>query len=142
MRRSFVALVALALISCVPPQQQSPPPGYSGQPGAPPPECKMGSDGQQACGYGCMMGSDGRVACADTPDGTCAMGSDGRVTCTQVARPAGGPAGGPPPECKMGSDGQQYCGYNCKMGSNGRFYCASRPDGQCALNADGTFACP
>jgi hypothetical protein len=140
-RRSVVALGLLALASCVPPQ--APPPDYSGQPGAQPTECKMGSDGQQACGYHCMMGSDGHTACADTPNGRCAMGSDGRVTCTQLAGPAGAPPpGSPPPECRMGSDGQQYCGYNCRMGSNGRFYCASRPDGQCALNSDGTFACP
>ena len=141
MRTLMAAMIVLGLGSmrCVPPSQ-------TGQPMAPPTggavsECKMGSDGQQVCGYNCKMGSDGHFACADTPDGVCAMGSDGRVTCSHVAGPAA-PAGGPPPECKMGSDGQQYCGYNCKMGSNGRFYCASRPDGQCAMNSDGTFTCP
>src|SRR5690242_19533667 len=42
-----------------------------------PPECRMGSDGRQACGYHCKMGSDGVMACADTPDGVCKMGADG-----------------------------------------------------------------
>ena len=104
------------------------------------PQCRMGSNGQQACGFNCRMGSDGVMACADTPDGTCAMGSNGRVTCSQVR--GGGATGGPPPECRMGSDGQQVCGYNCRMGSNGHFYCANRADGQCAFNSNGTFTCP
>lgn len=105
------------------------------------PECRMGSNGRQACGFNCRMGSDGVTACADTPDGVCAMGSNGRITCSQL-RGGGGSVGGPPPECRMGSDGQQTCGYNCRMGSNGRFYCASRSDGQCAFNSNGTFTCP
>ncbi len=44
-------------------------------------------------------------------------------------------------ECKMGSDGAQVCGYHCRLGSNGQIYCADTPDGSCALQADGTFAC-
>jgi hypothetical protein len=129
-----------------PPQQPIAPapsaPVYAAPPpAAPAPSCRMGSNGQQACGYNCRMGSDGIMACADTPDGVCALGSDGRVTCSQL-RSGGGTPGGPPPECRMGSDGQQTCGYNCRMGSNGRMYCASRPDGQCAFNSNGTFTCP
>jgi len=46
------------------------------------------------------------------------------------------------PECKMGSNGQQTCGYNCKLGSSGTWYCASKPEFQCALNATGTWTCP
>jgi hypothetical protein len=46
------------------------------------------------------------------------------------------------PECKMGSDGQNTCGYNCKLGSAGHWYCASTPQGQCALNSNGTWTCP
>ncbi len=46
------------------------------------------------------------------------------------------------PECKMGSDGQNTCGYNCKLGSDGHWYCASKPEGQCALNATGSWTCP
>ena len=64
----------------------------------------------------------------------------GCIGATQAGTPPPGGAGRS--ECRMGSDGQQYCGYNCRMGSNGQFYCASRPDGQCALNSDGTFTCP
>lgn len=118
------------------PRYQAPAPAAA----APPPSCRMGSNGQQACGYNCRMGSDGLMACADTPDGVCAMGSNGRVTCSQVG--GGGATGGPPPECRMGSDGRQTCGYNCRMGSNGRMYCASRADAQCAFNSNGTFTCP
>lgn len=51
-------------------------------------------------------------------------------------------AGEPEPECRMGTNGRQTCGYNCRMGTNGQFYCASRPDGRCAMNTDGTFSCP
>ncbi|MGC4121091.1 MAG: hypothetical protein QM765_42240 [Myxococcales bacterium] len=128
------------------------------QPTRPAPECRMGTNGVQACGYHCQMGTDGVFACANTPDGVCAMGTNGRVTCSnlgagveeaprrhehgrehehereRVRRPA--------PECRMGSDGTNVCGYNCRMGSNGRFYCASTPDGQCAFNSNGTFTCP
>lgn len=103
------------------------------------PECRMGSDGQNVCGYNCMMGSDGHFACANTPDGVCAMGSDGRVSCSQLSATQ---QNAPPPECRMGSDGQNVCGYDCQMGSNGHIYCASRPDGRCAFNSDGTYSCP
>jgi len=125
-----------------PPPAPAPAPVYAAPPpAAPAPSCRMGSNGQQACGYNCRMGSDGIMACADTPDGVCAMGSNGRVTCSQL-RSGGSGSGGPPPECRMGSDGQQTCGYNCRMGSNGHFYCASRADGQCAFNSNGTYTCP
>jgi hypothetical protein len=120
------------------PQYQQPLPAPRAQTQAP--TCRMGSNGAQACGYNCRMGSDGVMACADTPDGVCAMGSDGRVNCSRVG--GSGVVGGPPPECRMGTDGRQVCGHNCRMGTNGRMYCASRPDGQCAMNTDGTFTCP
>jgi hypothetical protein len=42
----------------------------------------------------------------------------------------------------MGSDGINSCGYNCRMGSDGHFYCATVPNGQCALNSNGTYSCP
>ncbi len=132
MIRSFV--VVLALLASLASSRSRP---IASQPGQP--ECKMGSDGRQVCGYNWLMGSDGIVACANTPDGRCAMSSDGRAVCSQVERPS---AAGPPPECRMGSDGTQVCGYNCRLGSNGRYYCASIPDGHCALNSDGTFSCP
>lgn len=128
----------------VPPQQ----PQYAPQPQAyvppaqPAPSCRMGTDGRQACGYNCRMGTDGVMVCADTPDGACAMGTDGRVTCSQLGRGAMAPSGGPPPSCRMGTDGQNVCGYNCQMGTNGHMYCASRPDGRCAFNTNGTFSCP
>ncbi len=111
----------------------------------PAPSCRMGSDGRQACGYNCRIGSDGVAACADTPNGTCAIDSSGQVTCSQLG---GGPRGGmligagPKPECRMGSNGRNTCGYNCRLGSGGSFFCASRPDGQCAMNSDGTWTCP
>ncbi len=108
---------------------------------AQPPECHMGADGRQACGYNCRMGADGIEACADTPNGTCAMGTNGHMTCSQVAG-AGAVAGAPPPECRMSSRGQNRCGYHCEYGSNGEVYCASRPDGHCAMNSDGTWSCP
>ena len=57
--------------------------------------------------------------------------------------PTNKPASSPgAPECKTGSRGQKTCGYNCKLGSDGDWYCASRPDGQCALNATGSWTCP
>jgi hypothetical protein len=115
---------------------------HASRAGEPEPECRMGTNGQQACGYNCRMGTDGRVACADTPDGVCAMGTNGRVTCSRVARGGHRRAGDPEPECRMGTNGRQTCGYNCRMGTNGQFYCASRPDGRCAMNTDGTFSCP
>lgn len=105
------------------------------------PECRMGSDGRQACGFNCRIGSDGVSACADSPNGVCAIGSNGRVTCSRVSGSGLAPAG-PPPECKMSSRGVNTCGYNCRHGSRGDVYCASRPDGQCALNSDGTWSCP
>ncbi len=52
------------------------------------------------------------------------------------------PAAPGAPECKMGSNGQNTCGYNCKLGSDGSWYCASKPEHQCALNASGTWTCP
>jgi hypothetical protein len=106
------------------------------------PECRMGSNGRQACGYNCEIGADGISACADTPDGACAQGADGHVTCTQLAVRGGANAGGKPPECRTGTDGLQVCGYNCRMGTNGRFYCATMPEGECAMNTNGTFTCP
>lgn len=64
--------------------------GTSFEPGDPstwpPPDCRMGTDGRQACGYDCSMGTDGVVSCADTPNGRCAMGTDGRVVCSQLGR--------------------------------------------------------
>jgi hypothetical protein len=54
----------------------------------------------------------------------------------------GANAGGQQPDCKAGSDGINVCGYNCKQGTNGRMYCATRPEGTCAQNHDGTFTCP
>ena len=64
------------------------------------PECHMGADGRQACGYHCKMGADGVEACANTPDGACAMGADGHVVCSQVAASNGG---GPPPHNANGT---------------------------------------
>jgi hypothetical protein len=52
------------------------------------------------------------------------------------------PRAAPAPECRMGSDGQNTCGYNCRLGSDGHFYCSSVPNGHCALNSDGSFSCP
>ncbi|MDX2010469.1 MAG: hypothetical protein SFW67_09780 [Myxococcaceae bacterium] len=46
------------------------------------------------------------------------------------------------PECRMGTDGVNECGYNCRMGTNGRMYCASVPNGECAFNSNGTYTCP
>jgi hypothetical protein len=106
------------------------------------PECKVGSNGRQACGYNCDIGSDGVSACADTPDGSCTKGEDGHVTCTQLAVRGGANAGGRPPECRTGTDGLKVCGYNCRLGTNGRFYCATMPDGECTMNPNGTFTCP
>lgn len=103
------------------------------------PECRMSTNGRQACGYNCKMGTDGVYVCADTPNGRCAMGTDGRVTCSQLRQ--GARADDPPPECRMGTDGKNTCGYNCRMGTNGRYYCASTPNGRCAMNTDGTFTC-
>jgi len=111
------------------------PPTNPGQP-----QCRQGTDGVQACGYACMMGTDGHMACANSPDGVCAMGNDGHVTCSQVA--GGGAAAPPPPTCKTSANGSQACGYNCQFGANGNVYCASRPDGRCQMNADGSFSCP
>jgi len=109
--------------------------------GAPPPQCRMGTDGQNVCGYNCRMGTNGHMYCAATPDGRCAMNTDGTFTCSG-APSVGTYGGGPPPECRMGTDGVNTCGYNCRMGTDGHFYCASRPDGRCAFNSDGTFTCP
>lgn len=107
------------------------------------PECKMGSNGQNVCGYHCEMGSNGRVYCADTPDGKCSFNSDGTYTCTQLAHTRQAvAANGPEPECKLQSNGKKVCGYNCRTGSNGRAYCSSIPNGECSLNSDGTFSCP
>ena len=107
----------------------------------PEPECRMGTDGRQACGFNCKMGTDGVMACADTPDGKCAMSTDGSVTCSELAARSRR-SGEKEAECRMGTDGRQVCGYNCKMGTNGRMYCASVPNGRCAMNTDGTFTCP
>ena len=53
-----------------------------------------------------------------------------------------GPGAAPPTECRMGSDGMNVCGYNCRLGANGHMYCSGIPNGQCALNSDGSFTCP
>jgi hypothetical protein len=105
------------------------------------PECRMSTNGQQACGYHCKMGTDGVFVCADTPNGVCAMSTNGRVTCSELAGRGGVDADDPPPDCHMGTNGQQTCGYNCRMGTNGRYYCASTPNGTCAMNTNGTFTC-
>jgi hypothetical protein len=42
----------------------------------------------------------------------------------------------------MSSNGTNVCGYNCMYASNGQVSCASRPDGRCAFNSDGTLTCP
>jgi hypothetical protein len=112
---------------------------------APGTRCLMGSDGRNACGYNCRIGSDGVSACADTPDGACSIDAYGHASCSRVGGygyRVAGVAPGPKPECRMGSDGVNTCGYNCRMGSNGHFYCSSVPNGQCAFNSDGTFSCP
>jgi len=61
------------------------------------------------------------------------------LACGMPATPAAAPG---QPECKMGSRGNQTCGYNCKLGADGDWYCASKPEGQCALNATGSWTCP
>ena len=48
----------------------------------------------------------------------------------------------PAPECRMSSNGTNVCGYNCQYASNGDVSCASRPDGHCAFNSDGSLTCP
>jgi hypothetical protein len=105
------------------------------------PQCRMGAGGQQACGYHCAMGADGVMACADTENGSCAMGSNGRVTCSHVGRGHSGRSQAPT-ECRMGTDGQNVCGYHCQMGTNGHIYCSATPNGHCAMNSNGTFSCP
>jgi hypothetical protein len=101
----------------------------------------MGTDGINVCGYNCRMGTNGHMYCASTPDGRCAMNTDGTFTCSGAPSVAAYP-GAPPPDCRMGTDGINSCGYNCRMGTDGHMYCASRPDAQCAFNTDGTFTCP
>jgi hypothetical protein len=122
-----------------------PPVAQAGQPVAPmrssKPQCLVGKNGRQACGYNCLLGGDGVAACADMPEGDCTQNPDGHVTCAQIAERGGANAGGVPPECKSGNDGIKVCGYNCKAGTNGRMYCATRPEGQCTQNSDGTFTC-
>jgi hypothetical protein len=139
MKTFFFAILTLAAVGsfagCVAPRNGGQRSAASAQAE---PECRMGSDGRQACGYDCRIGSDGVAACANTPDGTCAMGSDGRVVCSQVVTAQ---QSAEPRECKLGSDGSQTCGYNCRFGSNGRWYCASTPNGRCAMNSNGTFSC-
>ncbi|MBL8950586.1 MAG: hypothetical protein JNK82_07415 [Myxococcaceae bacterium] len=126
----------------------APPPAGERQASPPPkkrsskPECKMGKNGRQACGYNCEAGTDGVAACADTPDGSCTKGEDGHVTCTQLAVRGGANAGGAVPECRTGTDGVQVCGYNCKKGTNGRYFCATMPDGECTPTESGTYTCP
>lgn len=116
----------------------------SGLSAAEEPECKMGSDGQNVCGYDCQMGSNGRVYCADTPDGKCSFNADGTYTCTQLAHTRRGVNAAPAeePECKLQSNGREVCGYNCRTGSSGDVYCSSTPNGRCKLNSDGSFSCP
>src|SRR5205823_37441 len=101
------------------PPAPPPPPGSAPPPSArsSKPECRMGTNGRQACGYNCEAGKDGVAACADTPDGACTIGPEGHVTCTQLAVRGGANAGGKPPECRVGNDGMQVCGYNCRMGT-------------------------
>jgi hypothetical protein len=53
---------------------------------APPRDCRLGSDGFEACGYGCMVGSNGRAACAPTPDGSCHLNSNGTINCGRNCR--------------------------------------------------------
>ncbi len=101
----------------------------------------MGANGVQACGYNCRLGADGQTACANSPDGVCALGADGHVVCSQVAAAPVGP-GAPPPQCRMSSNGTHVCGYNCVYASSGKVSCATRPDGRCALNSDGSVTCP
>lgn len=59
-----------------------------------------------------------------------------------VAPVAGPQAGWPPGKCHLNSNGSQTCGYNCRLGSNGFYYCSTHPQGRCALQSDGTWACP
>jgi hypothetical protein len=117
------------------------PPAYAAPPAyGPPQECRMGSDGMNVCGYNCRMGSNGHMYCSDVPNGRCALNSDGTFTCPRANQ--FGAVYDKPQECRMGSDGQNVCGYNCRMGSDGHFYCASMPNGRCALNSDGSYTCP
>lgn len=139
-------LFLVALVGCVVPAEpvyyggNAPPPPYQqGYANAPQTSCRLGSDGQQACGYDCKIGSDGIAACATSPGGRCDLGSDGHVYCSQPSVfPQQQTA---PTKCHLNSDGSQTCGYNCRLGSNGYHYCASTPDGRCALNSNGTWSC-
>jgi hypothetical protein len=134
-RAGLTTVVALIFAVAACGAGQAIPPTNPGQP-----QCRMGTDGVQACGYTCMMGTDGHMACANSLEGVCAMGNDGHVTCSEVA--GGGAAAVPPPTCKTSASGSRACGYNCQFGANGNVYCASRPDGRCAMNADGSYSCP
>lgn len=126
-RRSVMALLAwLALLGC----------RIEGADLGPErPECRMGTVGRQACGYFCLVGSDGMAVCSSSPSGACGYDPLGRAVCEPMA-------GGPSPECRHGSDGMATCGFNCRLGSGGSWFCATRPDGRCAMNSDGTWTCP
>lgn len=107
------------------------------------PDCWKDSAGKQVCGFNCVV-NEGHVGCASTPYGRC-WAASGDVRCADgptITVMGVGDGSTKPPECKMGSDGMNACGYNCKLGSNGKAYCSSVPNGTCALNADGTFTCP
>ena len=107
------------------------------------PDCWKDATGKQVCGFNCVV-NEGRVGCASTPYGHCrASGAEVQCADGAVITVMGvGDASSKAPECKMGSDGMNACGYNCKVGSNGKAYCSSVPNGSCALNADGTYTCP
>ena len=107
------------------------------------PDCWKDSTSKQVCGFNCVV-NEGRVGCASTPYGHCSVaGADVRCVDGPTITVMGvGAASSKAPECKMGSDGMNACGYNCKLGSNVEAYCSSVPNGACALNADGTFSCP
>jgi tetratricopeptide (TPR) repeat protein len=119
----------------------------------PKPECLTANGGVRVCGFHCRRATHGEVACAETAAGGCVTCRNGKVICSETER-EDDLASSPrceeegqkniqrAPECRIGADGVQVCGYNCRMGTSGKFYCASTPLGQCAMSSNGTWTCP
>ena len=44
-------------------------------------ECRVGGDGNAACGYNCIFDGNGRAVCSSDPNATCLAGGDGNAAC-------------------------------------------------------------
>jgi len=63
------------------------------------------------------------------------------VVCARAAQEAAVGRAHDGMQCRLGSNGRHYCGYDCQPDPRGRWSCSSVPSGQCVATTSGDRNC-